>query len=83
MAGFAASVLRLERRECVIAAIAALLALLTSPITAVWSVAVALPLILVGWLLSRTGFPAARSMMAVGLGLAVGALPYFLLALVL
>ena len=42
MVGLAASVLRLERRDRAIAPSAALLALLSSPITAVWSVAVAL-----------------------------------------
>ena len=73
-----------RRRPRGLAALAAAAAasLLLSPITAVFAVVLGVPLALTGWVLARaTGRPAARTVAMVGAGLALGAVPYFLLGL--
>jgi len=62
--------------------VAALASLLLSPITAVWAVALGFALSVAGLLVLRTGSPGQRPLLLyAGIGVVLGTLPYFLLAL--
>lgn len=59
----------------------AVFSLLLSPITAVWAVAVGLGLILTGLAIRPLWRGVAGDVTSVGLGLLLGVVPYFVLAL--
>jgi hypothetical protein len=61
---------------------AAIASLLLSPITAVWAVALGFAMSVVGLLVLRTGSAGQRPLLLyAGIGVVLGTLPYFLLAL--
>ena len=62
--------------------VAALASFLLSPFTAVWAVALGLAMSLAGLLVLRTGSVGQRPVLLyAGIGVVLGTLPYFLLAL--
>jgi hypothetical protein len=62
--------------------VAALASFLLSPITAVWAVALGFAMSAVGLLVLRTGSSGRRPLLlSAGIGVVLGTLPYFLLAL--
>lgn len=73
---------RMARRDRTVVAVAAVVSLILSPVTAVWALVIGVPAALVAWLLLRAGQTSARTAALVSAGVVLGTLPYYLLAVV-
>jgi len=73
---------RTARADLLTVGVAALVSMVLSPITVIWAVVVSVPVALASWILSRTVWPRARTVWLAALGVLLGTVPYFVLAVV-